>query len=97
MIVTREEAHYDIIAAMAHYARKDTALAHRFLYALDEKINHISQFPQSYPVKIKNTYRRAVLSNFPYSIYYKIEPDKTIVITAVLSNKLDPKIVLKNI
>lgn len=83
MIVTREEAHYDIIAAMAHYARKDPALAHRFLDALDEKIIHIAQFPLSFPIKVKNQYRRAVLSQFPYSIYYKIEPDNTIVITAL--------------
>lgn len=97
MIVTRAEAHYDIIAAMAHYARKDPPFAHRFLDELDEKINHIAQFPQSYPIKIKNQYRRAVLSKFPYSIYYKIESDNTIVITAVLSNNIDPKVILKNI
>lgn len=95
MIVTREEAHYDIIAAMAHYARKDPALAHQFLNTLDEKIKHIEQFPQSYPVKIKNQFRRAVLASFPYSVYYKIEQDDTIVITAVLSNNIDPKVVLK--
>lgn len=97
MIVIREEAHYDIIAAMAHYARKDPSLAHRFLDELDEKINHIAQFPQSYPIKIKNQYRRAVLSKFPYSIYYKIESDNTIVITAVLAINIDPKVILKSI
>lgn len=97
MIDIREEAHYDIIAAMAHYARKDPLLAHRFLDALDEKINHISQFPQSYPIKVKNKYRRAVLSKFPYSIYYKIESDDNVVIIAVLSNNIDPKVLLKKI
>lgn len=95
MIVSRQEAHYDIIVAMAHYARKDPALAHRFLNALDEKIKHIEQFPHSYPIKIKNQFRRAVLSNFPYSIYYKVESDDTIVITAVLSNNIDPVVILK--
>lgn len=97
MIDIREEAHYDIIAAMAHYARKDSSLAHRFLDALDEKINHIVQFPQSYPIKVKNQFRRAVLSKFPYSIYYKIESENTIVLTAVLSNNIDPKVILKDI
>lgn len=97
MIVVRVEAHYDIIAAMAHYARKDPTLAHHFLDAIEEKVNHITQFPQSYPIKVKNQYRRAVLSKFPYSIYYKIEPDNTIVITAVLSNNIDPKIILKKV
>lgn len=97
MIDIREEAHYDIIAAMVHYVRKDPLLAHRFLDALDEKINHISQFPQSYPIKVKNKYRRAVLSKFPYSIYYKIESDDNVVIIAVLSNNIDPKVLLKKI
>ena len=45
MIITREEAHYDVIAAMAEYARRDTALAHRFLDAVDNKISHIELFP----------------------------------------------------
>jgi len=97
MIVIREEAHYDVIAAMAHYARKDPALAHRFLDAVDEKIKHIEQFPNSYQIKIKNVYRRAILSSFPYSIYYKIEFDSSVVIIAVLSNNLEPKTILKNL
>jgi plasmid stabilization system protein ParE len=97
MIVARVEAHYDIISAMAHYARKDPALAHHFLDTIEEKINHITQFPQSYPFKVKNQYRRTVLSRYLYSIYYKIESDNTIVITAVLSNNIDPKIILKKV
>jgi hypothetical protein len=46
MIITREEAHYDVIVAMARYARKDKDLAHRFLEAVDGKIKDIEQFPQ---------------------------------------------------
>ncbi len=97
MITTREEAYYDVIAAMAEYARKDAALAHRFLDALDNKIANIELFPFSYPIKIHNEYRRAVLTNFPYSIYYKVEPDNEVVISAVLANSIDPKIILKKI
>ena len=88
MIDIREEA---------HYVRKDPTLAHRFLDAVDEKIKHIEQFPQSYPVKIKNICRRAILSNFPYSIYYKIESDSSVVITAILSNNLELKVILKSL
>lgn len=97
MIIAREEAHYDIIAAMAHYARKNLNLAHRFLDAIEDKIKNIEQFPQSYPIKVRDQFRRAVLSKFPYSIYYKLELNGDIVIYAVLSNKIDSKIIEKNI
>ena len=97
MIITREEAHYDIIAAMSQYARKDTNLAHSFLNALDDKIKNIELFPFAYPIKIHEEYRRAVLTNFPYSIYYKVEPNSNVIIYAVLSNRLDPKFILEKL
>lgn len=97
MIITREEAHYDVIAAMANYARKDRNLAHRFLDAVEAKVKNIEQFPNAYPIRIKNHFRRAVISNFPYSIYYKIDPDETVAIWAVLSNSINPEVILKKI
>ena len=97
MITTREEAHYDVIAAMAEYARKDSKLAHKLLDSLNDKISNIDLFPFAYPVKIDNIFRRAVLTNFPYSIYYKIESNNEIVIYAVLSNNLDPKVILRKL
>ena len=91
MIITREEAHYDVIAAMAEYARRDIALAHRFLDAVDKKISHIELFPLVYPIKVHNQFRRAVLTQFPYSIYYKVESGNNVVIYAVFQTVLAPK------
>lgn len=49
MIITREEAYYDVIAAMAQYARKDTDSAHRLLNAIDDKVRNIELFPSYLP------------------------------------------------
>ncbi len=97
MITTREEAYYDVIATMAEYARKDAELAHRFLDALNNKISDIALLPLSFPIKVRDEFRRAVLTNFPYSIYYKVEPGNEVVIYAVLSNSLDPKTIFRKL
>ena len=96
MIQVRREAHLDVLAGAAHYSRITRDLGHRFLDSVDYIIRHIENDPEFYAVKLKNDIRRALVKNFPYAVYYRIESG-TPIVHAVISTKASLKTILKKI
>ncbi len=58
-------------------------------FHLREKLEALRSFPESFPVIYKNV-RRAVVSRFPYAVFYVAEP--AVVVLAVLHTSRDPAI-----
>lgn len=59
-----------------------------FVARIREVLTRIGQMPESHAV-VRNDVRRAVVRRFPFSIYYRIRPDRVEVI-AVFHTSRDP-------
>ena len=69
--IVRPAAAADIDDAFLWYEAQRPGLGHEFLAAADALINAIAEHPLRYPVIRRNT-RRALLSRFPYAMYFRI-------------------------
>jgi toxin ParE1/3/4 len=72
------------------YNDKSSGLGNDFLLALDAKINAIQRNPTQFQ-EVYKSIRRAVISRFPFGVFFTIEND-TIYILAVLHTSRNPKI-----
>jgi plasmid stabilization system protein ParE len=80
-VVFRPQAEDEAIAVRQWYESKRSDLGRAFVEALDAVIVRIASHPLEFPV-VDNEIRRAVLSRFPYAVYFRIA-DGTIVVLAI--------------
>jgi plasmid stabilization system protein ParE len=85
----RAEARDELEEAYNWYEDQEAKLGEDFLDRVDHVLDRIEQRPESYMVVFQD-FRRAVISRFPYVIYYRIVSSRVIVI-AVVHGKRDPK------
>jgi plasmid stabilization system protein ParE len=71
--ILRPRAENDIQAAFEWYESKAPGLGGEFLGAVRERLESIRAFPEASPI-IYRDIRRAVVSRFPYVIFYVIRP-----------------------
>lgn len=74
------EARAELIDAAVHYADENLALAERFISEIESALQDISLFPKRFRI-YRNTIRVNIRVDFPYSIYFSIEPDEILVIS----------------
>jgi toxin ParE1/3/4 len=91
----KEEAKLDVLAAAAQYARADRSLGNKFIDVVYKRLKNIEQFPEANPLKF-NKVRRAIITSYPYSVYYRIE-NNDIVVYAVLHNHAGVRAILEKI
>jgi plasmid stabilization system protein ParE len=60
-----------------------------FLRALEAELDTIARFPEGFSI-VHGATRRALLSRFPYAVYFSSEPDVALVV-AVLHTARDPR------
>jgi toxin ParE1/3/4 len=89
-IVLKSWAEDDILEAAKWYSEQQPDLGKRFSDAVYEKLIVISSNPNLFQKRYKQV-RVAIVSSFPYAIYYIIEDNK-IVVHAVLHAKRNPRI-----
>jgi len=85
----RPEAEQDIRDACDWHDARQTGLGRRLYAAIETKIEEIGQNPRLYPIVLK-TYRRTILSRFPYAIVYESEHD-AVTILAAYHTARDPR------
>ena len=68
----RRKAQNEIIQITEYYSNIRSDLKTEFLVDLDAVVDLILKFPEGAPVVFKG-FRKKLLLNFPYAIYYKTE------------------------
>jgi plasmid stabilization system protein ParE len=57
------------------YENQYKGLGKEFARCVDAKITEIQRFPEQFQIIYKNKVRRALVSRFPYSIFFVIKPE----------------------
>lgn len=69
----------DVEKAAVWYAEQNPETAKRFRAAVRETLLHVEEAPELYPV-IQPRLRRALLSRFPYGLYFTLTTEKIVVV-----------------
>lgn len=88
--ILRPRAEHDIRSAFEWYESQRAGLGAEFLATLRERLEAVRDHPESSPVLYRGI-RRAVLSRFPYLIFYVFRPDRVSVL-AVLHHARNPAV-----
>ena len=85
----RPEAEADLAEAATWYESQRPGLGHAFLDQVAAVLAALAEEPRRYP-KVHRGVRRALLSRFPFGVFYHIEPDR-IVVLAVMHASRHPR------
>ena len=89
-VVLRPEARVEFDEAFDWYEQRRLGLGVDFVAQVQEVFDRISTTPGLY-AQIFHEVRRGVVRRFPYSVFYKVEPQQVVVLAVFHSNR-DPKI-----
>jgi toxin ParE1/3/4 len=89
LVEFRAEARAEIDDAFAWYERQSPGLGSDFLRAVEACAESISRRPDTWPLIYKNL-RRRLLRRFPYSLIYRVDPDRVVVV-ACFHARRDPQ------
>lgn len=84
----RRRAQQELLGAVEWYQGHDAALSAAFVDEVQALIRRIAELPHQFPVVHRAAIRRALLRQFPYAMYFKIERDDVIVL-AILHQRRD--------
>ena len=89
-VILRARAERDIQGVFEWYEAQQSGLGEEFLAHLRGTLESLREFPESGPVIYKNV-RRAIVSKFPYFVFY-IDTATRVVVLAVLHSSRNPAI-----
>jgi plasmid stabilization system protein ParE len=89
-IVFRPAAQGELDDAAAWYEGRRAGLGDDFLAEVQQVLDTIANQPERYPIADGDV-RQAPVSRFPYCVYYRVKPDRVVVI-AVFHTSRDPAI-----
>ena len=84
-----QTARAELIDAQDWYEGEAAGLGRRFREAIDALTERMSANPLQFPVVYKNV-RRALLRRFPYSLFFVIEEDDSLLVIACFHASRDP-------
>ncbi len=89
-VVYRPKLGRDLAGGYAWYNGQHDALGEEFLAAVSTALDTVERFPDIF-ARVHGEVRRAVVSRFPYAVFYRIETKRVVVLT-VLHTARDPKV-----
>lgn len=89
-VVYRRKVGRDLATGFAYYEEQSPGLGEDFLAAVDSVFDAIRRYPQMFTEAHRDV-RRALVSRFPYAVFYRIDL-KHIVVLTVLHTARDPKL-----
>jgi len=89
-VVFRRRFQDDLGAGFDWYEEQRSGLGEEFLSAVQSTLRSIAQFPEMF-VFIHRDVRRAIVSRFPFAVFYVVE-SRRVVVLRVLHTARDPKI-----
>lgn len=85
-----EPASEELLRAARHYAQVDRRLGRRFIEELHQTVSLLLDNPYL-GHRVSSDHRRFLVQRFPYSLIYRIEPDKdSIQFVAVVDQRRRP-------
>lgn len=87
-ITFHRAASAEFIEASVWYENKRLGLAREFMAEIDRCVSLASEYPFQYAI-VHEDIRRVVAYRFPYSVYFRAEEDR-IVVLAVFHGSRDP-------
>ncbi len=78
----------DLAGAYSWYEEQGSGLGARYLASVDRAFDEMQSHPALFS-RVNAEVRRASVFRFPYSVFYRVEP-KRIVVLAVLHSARDP-------
>jgi plasmid stabilization system protein ParE len=82
-------AEADLAEALLWYEDQAAGLSLEFLRAVEARFAGVQRNPELYPIVYRGV-RRALVRRFPYSVYYRIDPD-SITVLACVHSRSDPR------
>lgn len=82
-------AQFELDQAIAYYESRESGLGEQFLAEARRILSLISDYPEI-GAPIWNTRRRFLLDRFPYAIIYRVLPDGSIRVVAVMHLRKRP-------
>lgn len=77
-------AEADIAAAQDEYESREPGLGNRFVEQVRNTLTRISQNPFQYQIVVGTSDdRRAPVQKFPFGVWYRVEPDESIVVACL--------------
>lgn len=89
-VVHRRQVGRDLATGFGYYEGQAKGLGERFLTAVGSAFDAIERYPQMF-AQVHGEVRRALLSQFPYGVFYRVE-SKRVVVLAVLHTARDPSL-----
>ena len=89
-LVFRRRVGQDLAGAYGWYEEQRVGLGEEFPGAVEASFDAIEQFPEMF-ARVHGEARRAMVSRFPYAVFYRIEPKQVVVLT-VLHTARDPRL-----
>jgi len=86
VIRLRAEAESDLFDAAAWYERQRKGLGQEFVDAIERAFDRISDNPLQFPVMGRGI-RRALLSRFPFGVFFRIEPEQVTVLAVLHASR----------
>jgi plasmid stabilization system protein ParE len=78
-VVFRPEAEDEALEVRQWYESKRTGLGHEFSQELHRIIERLADGPLVFP-RVHHETRRAVLSRFPYAVYFRVSDSQVVVL-----------------
>ncbi len=89
-MIFKAEATQDILEAVRWYEDRRAGLGRQLALSFQRVFDQIQRMPELHRV-VHGNVRRAVLRDYPYCVYYRIDPGE-VVILAVMHSKRDPQL-----
>lgn len=83
------KAQKDVIKAYEWYEKQATGLGLEFVERVNSRINHIAREPNHFQIVFANSVKRALVSRFPYAIYF-VEKDSTLIVYGIFHQRANP-------
>lgn len=88
-LILRQEAERDLTEAHAWYEDKVPGLGSDFLVVVERTLESIQDNPDQFPLIYRNVHR-ALLSRFPYGVFF-VSEKQTVSVLAVMHSAREPK------
>jgi plasmid stabilization system protein ParE len=83
------EASAEFHSALVWYSQRNRRAAERFDRAIHRILESIAGNPQAFPL-YDDRHREAILTRYPYSVLYRIEPTGEVLVVAVAHASREP-------